>query len=359
MSHQAEEAVLKYSASRNAARLVLFVIAFHADRTGHNSYPSMQKLMKEAGCSERSVWSALKALVELGELHITGGKLVADIRHPYSLFIPQAGLEGQEAQEAIVDKAPQTVDNSEDYAQKSAKFAVAGEAVVVGITANIAVDECNICSDGVQILQYKSADFAVNECKLCTPTNMYINSPLTVLEESVNSPVNSSHAHTRGEAKERPPEIVTFPAFFDAVWSLYPKRGKVDRSDAMIAAQDIPPKDWPRVLKATEHYAQSSVVKRNFVRNAANFLRDECWIPYEDGPIIDEPQTRSLTVVEGGKRDAPQAARQRTAYEQKADEMDQVIESARRTREQIEHKRRDERPQLRAQAQMGRAFNGR
>lgn len=68
MSYQATEAVLRYSKADNAARLVLIVIAAHADERGRDSYPGVPLICRESRLSERAVRYAIRQLVESGEL---------------------------------------------------------------------------------------------------------------------------------------------------------------------------------------------------------------------------------------------------------------------------------------------------
>ena len=68
MSYQATDAVLRYSQAENAARLVLLVIAAHADDRGRDSYPGVPLICRESRLSDRAVRYALKELVESGEL---------------------------------------------------------------------------------------------------------------------------------------------------------------------------------------------------------------------------------------------------------------------------------------------------
>jgi hypothetical protein len=73
MSLQSIDAVLAYSQSKNAARLVLVVIAHHQNREGF-AYPSIPTLMRETNLSERSVQTAIRTLQRLNELTVDYGK---------------------------------------------------------------------------------------------------------------------------------------------------------------------------------------------------------------------------------------------------------------------------------------------
>lgn len=69
MSYQHVRNVLERSRSRNAARVVLLVLADRADDNGA-SYPSMASLTREAMVSRNAAHTALQRLVALGELQI-------------------------------------------------------------------------------------------------------------------------------------------------------------------------------------------------------------------------------------------------------------------------------------------------
>jgi hypothetical protein len=73
MSLQSIDAVLACSQSKNAARLVLVVLAHHQNRDGF-AYPSIPTLMRETNLSARSVQTALRTLQKLNELAVEYGK---------------------------------------------------------------------------------------------------------------------------------------------------------------------------------------------------------------------------------------------------------------------------------------------
>jgi len=60
---------MQHSRSKLAARLVLFCLADHADKTGR-CYPSIGTLKRETNLSERGVQDGLKQLTELGDVAI-------------------------------------------------------------------------------------------------------------------------------------------------------------------------------------------------------------------------------------------------------------------------------------------------
>ena len=115
--------------------MLLTVIAYHADKDGGNSYPSLNTMQEQAALSERSVWYALKQLVELGELVLSGRGYLADREHPYSLgeaLVRAVAIEDDTQQMESANIAPQESAKSalmEDRVQnlhpESAKSALA------------------------------------------------------------------------------------------------------------------------------------------------------------------------------------------------------------------------------------------
>ena len=70
MSIQAVAWVLEHSKATLANRLVLIAIANHADARGWNAYPSVRLIGDEARCGRTTVFRALEALEQSGELVI-------------------------------------------------------------------------------------------------------------------------------------------------------------------------------------------------------------------------------------------------------------------------------------------------
>lgn len=70
MSIQAIAWVLENSEATLADRLVLLAIANHADGKGWNAYPAIPLIAREARVEERTVYRALEALENAGELTI-------------------------------------------------------------------------------------------------------------------------------------------------------------------------------------------------------------------------------------------------------------------------------------------------
>jgi hypothetical protein len=72
MSVHAISWVLRHSEARLGERLVLIVLADHADSYGGQSYPSVATIAAEARMSERAVQYALRALERAGEIARVG-----------------------------------------------------------------------------------------------------------------------------------------------------------------------------------------------------------------------------------------------------------------------------------------------
>lgn len=68
MSWQAYDMVLKRSRAKHADRLVLLVLASHADKNGENAYPSIRTIAQEANLAPSTVWTSLRRLEEIGEI---------------------------------------------------------------------------------------------------------------------------------------------------------------------------------------------------------------------------------------------------------------------------------------------------
>lgn len=73
MSVKVTSWVWEHSRSRGAQRLVLLCIADHANDDGLEAFPSLARLARKTGMTERGVQKAIQALVALGELQVTMG----------------------------------------------------------------------------------------------------------------------------------------------------------------------------------------------------------------------------------------------------------------------------------------------
>jgi len=73
MGYKTVESVMKHSGSKGSARLLLMVLATHADEDTLECFPGRDLLCQEAAMSERNVIRALKELESLGELTMSRG----------------------------------------------------------------------------------------------------------------------------------------------------------------------------------------------------------------------------------------------------------------------------------------------
>jgi hypothetical protein len=72
MSVQALRWVLEHSTARNADRLVLISLAYHAGADGGHTFPSIGTIAREARLGESTVRRSIEALVKLGEINEDG-----------------------------------------------------------------------------------------------------------------------------------------------------------------------------------------------------------------------------------------------------------------------------------------------
>jgi len=72
MSYQHTENVMNHSKTTGAARAVLLVLAIRADSAGV-SWPSLDRLARDAGLTRRAIIRILPRLAEAGELSIAHG----------------------------------------------------------------------------------------------------------------------------------------------------------------------------------------------------------------------------------------------------------------------------------------------
>lgn len=91
MSIQAIAWVLEHSEATLANRLVLLAIANHADANGWNAYPSIPRIAAEARLNRSTVYRALDALVDAGEI-------VCRHRPGYSNMYGIAALQGSQSE---------------------------------------------------------------------------------------------------------------------------------------------------------------------------------------------------------------------------------------------------------------------
>jgi hypothetical protein len=87
MAYPEIEAVLAHSRSRNAARSVMFVIAYRVNPTRGYAWLSIGRLAREANVSRRSAINALPALEAAGELRIER-RAGPSHTHRYFIILP-------------------------------------------------------------------------------------------------------------------------------------------------------------------------------------------------------------------------------------------------------------------------------
>lgn len=73
MGYKTVESVMKYSRSKGSARLLLMVLATHADEGTLECYPGRDLLCQETAMSDRNVTRALKELESLNEVTLSRG----------------------------------------------------------------------------------------------------------------------------------------------------------------------------------------------------------------------------------------------------------------------------------------------
>jgi hypothetical protein len=282
MSWQSQEAVYSHSRSRGCARLVLLVIASHADEHGTRSFPSLKTIMQKANASERAVQYALKELIASGELLCPQG-FTATSDHPYVVQLPHGEVESADfAPTPSADIAP-----SEEVVQ-----------ILHSTVQELHSSGADFAPETVQILHSLSADFA-QEPSLNPQT---LNPPLTPLNPP-RERAGALRAMLAGSAAEDvQSEYANFEAFFLAFWQAIPRQSRVDKPLCRQIARDLPPSKWGRVVRSARHYDQSTIVKRGRARNAANFLGGDSWEAYEEGPIVEQevaPQNQAKPKGQG------------------------------------------------------------
>jgi hypothetical protein len=85
--------VWDHSKSRGAQRLVLLAIADHANDDGLDAYPSVTRLARKTGMTERGVRKAIDALVELKELHKSDNKGGRGVVNRYRVIMSTSSTE--------------------------------------------------------------------------------------------------------------------------------------------------------------------------------------------------------------------------------------------------------------------------
>ncbi len=149
MSYQAVSAVLKHSRATGSDRLVLLVLASHADEETFECYPSRDLLCQEAAMSERNLIYCLRKLEGTGELTISRGNGRGN------LTTYQINLEGAErVQSTAPFISSERVQNPVIKVQAPAPF----QAKKVQSIAAFEVEKgCNLASERVQDSVIKGA----------------------------------------------------------------------------------------------------------------------------------------------------------------------------------------------------------
>lgn len=98
--------VIEHSPSKGADRLVLLMIAYHANESGGESWPSIETIKAETNLSRRAVCYSIDALVVCGQLEMTvgGGR-----GHSNSYRVAMGKGANHDINSAAVAPFPQTV----------------------------------------------------------------------------------------------------------------------------------------------------------------------------------------------------------------------------------------------------------
>jgi hypothetical protein len=214
MSVLASSWVWENSRSKGTARLILLSLADHAGQDGGDAYPSVARLSRRCGVSERTVQEALKVLVSLGELTIEANAGPHGVNR-YQISMTPA------------DSAPPQILRPADSAP----------------------DPRRSRTGGVQISHPTPADSAPEPS-------------LTVLEPSVNRQSRSI--------------ATSLPKGFDRFWDIYPAK-KAKRAAAKAWAGAVKRAPVETILEGAARYCSDERVLNGFIRNPATWLNDDGW----------------------------------------------------------------------------------
>lgn len=89
MSHQAVSAVLERAEATGLDRLVLLVLAEHADAHGRDAYPSVKTIARKAGCSRRRTQQALRNLEASALIERTGISRAGTVSYQVAMGVHQ------------------------------------------------------------------------------------------------------------------------------------------------------------------------------------------------------------------------------------------------------------------------------
>jgi hypothetical protein len=254
--------------------MVLTCIAKHANEVGGESFPSIEKLAKEANISERVVQYHISSLIAGGEIvvsHVPGkGKL-----NCYSII----GMRDCDATDSVT--LPIACDATDSVINK----------------------DDDIDSVTLPIAPYDATDSVIHDATHSVTMTLPIAS-INIHETSMKHP--QTNTNTKPHAPKRVTVSVSevrkeFDDWFDTFWKAYPKRGRLDKSIVKgMVLNSRHPVDRDAMLLACQNYAQSDVVVRGMVMKAERFVDDGNWEAYLDGPIKDVP------VGKNGRASPPQ-----------------------------------------------------
>lgn len=122
MSYQAVNAVLTNSKAKGSDRLVLVVLASHADEKTFECYPGRDLLCKEAAMSERNLIYCLKKLEEASELTISRGTGRGNLT-TYRINLPKV-KEVERVQQVAPFSEPERVQDSVETVQQPSPFEI-------------------------------------------------------------------------------------------------------------------------------------------------------------------------------------------------------------------------------------------
>ena len=108
MSWQHVESVLEQSRARNAARMVLTVLATHANDQGV-CWPGVETVMRKAGVCRTAIHDAFQKLTALGELQIDVGAGAKGC-NLYRILLPTSGSGHRDGLPSLRSESPTNID---------------------------------------------------------------------------------------------------------------------------------------------------------------------------------------------------------------------------------------------------------
>jgi hypothetical protein len=199
MGYKAVQRVMQHSRSKGSARLVLMVIATHADDKSLQCFPGRDLLCRESAMEERNLTYAIKKLESLGELRVNRGNGNGNQSH-YQLTFEQS----KRVQDLVTDGQKDEPEKGANFGEaapesageKGARFgkkrAQKGAKTGKGRTkkgAKFGDKGCKISSKRVQDLVTKGARFG-DTCK--EEPSLTINEPSVTVMDGANAPMEIS-----------------------------------------------------------------------------------------------------------------------------------------------------------------------